>query len=123
MNKNEAIRILNNKLSPSRLSVRNTHWSNLVEYGAEVGWWLNVPFHKFEKDLFLILNDEPNNCFYCIKLPAKTVPTPQNKFRDKQGAADVFMPSSGRKRMVDTQAGSSEFDFNSYQVGEVKYEI
>lgn len=33
MNKNEAIRILNNKLSPSRLSVRNTHWSNLVEYG------------------------------------------------------------------------------------------
>jgi len=49
MNKNEAIRILNNKLSPSRLNVRNTHWSNLVEYGAEIGWWLNVPFHKFEK--------------------------------------------------------------------------
>lgn len=120
MNKKEAIRILNNELSPSRLSAKNAHWSNLVEYGAEVGWWLNVPFHKFGKDLYLILNDEPQNCFYCIAIPAQTISDPQNKFRNKQETADIFMPSSGPKRMVDTQSGSTEFNFNHYQIAEIK---
>ena len=123
MNKNKAIYIMNEKFTASMLNIRNTHWSNLVEYGSEIGWWLNVPFHKFEKDLYLVLNDEPNNSFYCIKIPAQTATIPQQKFRNKQGSADIFMPSSGRKRMVDTQSGSSEFDFNTYKIAEVKYEI
>lgn len=125
MNKSEAIRILNNKLSqlsPARLSATNAHWSNLVNYGSEVGWWLNIPFHKFKHDLYLILNNEPEKCFYCIKLPAKTVVTPERTFRDKEGKADIFMPSSGRKRMIDTQSGSSEFDFNKFQAAEIKKE-
>jgi len=121
MKKNEAIRILNTKLSPEILSSSNTHWSNLVNYGSEVGWWLNIPFHKFDKDLYMILNDEPNKCFYCIKLPIKTLTSPEKIFRNKEDTADIFMPCAGRDRMVDTQSGSSRFDFNPYQILEVKY--
>lgn len=121
MDKSEAIRILNRKLSSSRISARNAHWSNLVKYSAEIGWWLNVPFHKFENDLYLILNDDPRKCFYCIKLPGKTLNNPENKFRNKQETADIFMASSGRMRMIDTQSGSSNFDFNPHQIDVINY--
>lgn len=121
MNKSEAIRILNGKFAPKKLSVQNAHWSNLVNYGSEIGWWLNIPFHKFTKDLYLILNDEPKRCFYCIKLSGGTITAPESKFRNKQDTADIFMASLGLERMVDTQSGSSRFDFNPHQVLEVKY--
>lgn len=49
MNKNQAIRIVNSGTGHNKLSIQNTHWSNVVIYGNEEGWWLNTPFINSQK--------------------------------------------------------------------------
>lgn len=121
MDKNVAMKLLNNKLYPEMLSAQNTHWSNIVNYGSKTGWWLNIPFYKFDNDLFFILNNSLQKYFYCVKLPAKTIASPQTKFRDKNNTADIFMPCAGNYRMIDVQSKSSMFDFNPYQIIKIDY--
>jgi len=121
MTKNEAIRTINYQLGASALGIQNTHWSNVVTYGSAAGWWLNIPFHKFRRDLHLILNLACEGKFIHIKVPADAIPAPDGKFRNKNESADIFMPSSGRARLVDMQSGSARHDFGQYQANEHKY--
>jgi len=59
MDKKNAIVLINSKTTSNTLNYRNTHWSDIVDYGNDFGWWLNIPFHKFKDGFFMILND-PN---------------------------------------------------------------
>jgi hypothetical protein len=115
MNKNQAIRLINQNKNNNILNNKNTHWSNIVNYGSGTGWWLNIPFYKFEFDLHLILNDNNSGCFIHIKIPANSINTPNQQFRNKEGAADIFMPNDGINRLVDMQSNSSRHNFNTYE--------
>jgi len=97
IDKKYAIRLINEyeREGFKGLHTKNTHWSNIVQYGAEEGWWLNIPFHKFSQDLNLILNDERKSTFLHISIPANTISNPESIFRNKKGTADIFMPNSG----------------------------
>ena len=121
MTKNEAIRRVNERLGGKRLGTGNTHWSNVVSYGSEEGWWLNVPFHKFRQDLNLLLNVESESVFLHLSIPANSFDAPERVFRDKDGKADIFMPTGGRDRLVDVQSGSGRSDLSRYVVEQYQY--
>lgn len=122
MIKSEAIRNINRQLGANVLGVHNTHWSNVVPYGSEEGWWLNIPFDKFKQDLHLILNSATEGKYIHVRIPANSIPEPGTEFRNKDGTADIFMPTSGKNRLVDVQSNSSKHDFGSYQATEHVYE-
>lgn len=121
LTKNEAIRIINRRLGANVLGTQNTHWSNIVIYGSGEGWWLNIPFHKFKQDLHLILNSVTEAKYVHIRVPVDSIMEPRRVFRNKDDSADIFMPSSGKNRLIDMQAGSSRHDFGDYDAIEHSY--
>ncbi len=121
MTKSDAIKSINKKFTVNHLNMKNTHWSNLVNYGSEIGWWLNIPFHKFSRDIHIILNVEGQNCLFYFMIPGKSVQNPEERFRNKNETADIFMTSSGRDRLIDTQSGSTRFNFNIFDLIQMTY--
>ncbi|MCD4675861.1 MAG: hypothetical protein K8S18_07670 [Desulfobacula sp.] len=121
MTKNQAIRQINQNETLTPLNSKNTHWSNIVDYGVKSGWWLNVPFHKFNQNLNLILNIEQNANFYHIKIQANSIKNPEAIFRNKLGTADIFIPISEPGKFVDEQSNSSKHDFSIYSITAYKH--
>jgi hypothetical protein len=134
--KSDAIRLINLKLGSARLgsarlgsarlgSARlnhgNTHWANVISYGTNEGWWLNIPFHKFAQELHIILNSEKHHQFLHIIVPPGTIGSPRTKFRNKDDTADMFMPCAGRDWLIDVQSGSTRHDFSIYRRVEHRY--
>ena len=73
LTKNEAIAKINLLNGSKILTSKNTHWSNIVSYKNENGWWLNVPFKKFENNLYLILNQPNKEFMILIKISANSI--------------------------------------------------
>ncbi len=121
MTKNKAIHWINKSASSIQLSTKNTHWSNIVEYCSDEGWWLNIPFCKFSQDLNIILNNEKEKTFLHIFIPAKSISEPESTFRNKGNAADIFMPIARKYRLVDMQARSTRHNFCAYSANEYSY--
>lgn len=123
MTKNQAIRQINRASGFNRLNSQNTHWSNVVKYGSNEGWWLNIPFKKFSQDLNLILNNENTGIFIHIRIPANTIKNAITIFRDKDDAADIFIPNAGSNYLIDCQSGSARHNFKNYNLKEYKHDL
>lgn len=123
MTKNQAIRQINESVGFNRLNIKNTHWSNVVEYGTDEGWWLNIPFYKFSQGLNLILNNEKQGQFLHVIIPANSIRNPESTFRNKDDTADIFMPIFGQYRLVDTQSGSTRHNFIVYSIKEYTHSV
>ena len=115
MTKNEAILKVNTLKGLTVLTLKNTHWSEIVSYRNEDGWWLNVPFEKFEKDLYLILNYSKGGCFFLLTLPANSIKDSENTFRNKDKSADIFIPRS-TNIFIDTQSNGTKYQFQNYEI-------
>lgn len=110
MNKNQAIALINKNDGVDVLTVRNTHWANLSVYGGKEGWWLNVPFDKFRKDLFFILNSEIFGQLLYVYIPPSSINNPRSVFRNKEDTADIFISAVNAGKLsksdvlIDTQS-------------------
>lgn len=108
---------------------KNTHWANLSVYGDKDGWWLNVPFNKFEENLFFILNNEHSGQMLFIRIPSNSISNPHSKFRNKENAADIFISAVNTKNLsetdplIDTQSSGTGYDFSSYYVEVLHHSI
>ena len=128
MNKSKAIAIIHKSHGKNRLSSQNTHWANVSIYGSKEGWWLNVPFEKFSKELFFILNNEKSGQFLFVHIPQNSIKQPRSIFRHKGKTADIFISTvntgylSENIPLIDTQSNSSEHDFSTYRVELFVYE-
>ena len=122
MNKNQAIALINRKQYLSLLTGKNTHWANLSVYGGKDGWWLNIPFNKFEEDLYFVLNNEQSDQILFVSIPNNSIANPRSAFRNKENTADIFISAvnSGKlsklDSLIDIQSNGSEHDFSIYQV-------
>ena len=122
MKKIDAINIINNHDSTSKLSTRNTHWANISKYKEERGWWLNIPFNKFKNDLNLIINDLDLGKYIHLKVLANSIKNPQKIFRNKDDTADIFIKSenefnlSTTDNFIDIQSNGTEYNFSSHVV-------
>lgn len=120
MNKNEAINIIHKSHTKNWLSAQNTHWANVSRYGNKQGWWLNVPFEKFSKPLFFILNNEKSGQFLFIQIPSNSIHDPTSTFRIKGNTADIFISIenngflSKNCPLIDSQSHSTKHDFSKY---------
>ncbi|WP_211665176.1 HNH endonuclease [Leucothrix arctica] len=127
MNKNQAIALVNRKYEQLSLTGNNTHWANLSVYSGKDGWWLNVPFNKFEKDLFFVLNNEQFGQMLFINIPSSSIPDPYSRFRNKEDTADIFISAVNTKNLsntdplIDTQSNGTEHDFSSYHVDVIQH--
>lgn len=122
MDKNQAIALINRSHKQISLTGKNVHWANLSVYGGKDGWWLNVPFNKFQDDLFFVLNNDQSGQMFFVHIPSNSISNPHAAFRNKGKTADIFIIARNTKKLsdsdplVDTQSNSSEHDFSSYHV-------
>lgn len=121
MNKKQAIDLINAKSGGEKLNYRNTHWSDIVEYGKDLGWWLNIPFYKFQEGFYMILNDIQNGKIIFLKIPSNTIYNPEDKFRNKENTADIFISYSDKASLTDIQSNSTGFKFNKFIVTEYSW--
>ena len=115
MTKNEAILKINLLDGSEILTPKNTHWSNIVSYKNENGWWLNVPFEKFKNDLYLILNQPNKELLILITILANSIKKPKNIFRNKDEKADIFIPIHDSV-FIDTQSNGTKYQFSNYKI-------
>ncbi|UCM99275.1 HNH endonuclease [Sulfurimonas sp. SWIR-19] len=115
MTKNEAITKINLFDTSKKLTSKNTHWSNIVSYKSENGWWLNVPFEKFKNDLYLVLNQPNQEFLILIDILANSIENPENTFRNKDETADIFIPLNSNI-FIDTQSNGTKYKFSNYQI-------
>ena len=78
----------------------------------------NIPFHKFKKELFLLLNDQQNKKFFFLRIPKNRILNSENKFRNKEDTADIFISENDKKTLTDSQSNSTFFQFAKYIVEE-----
>ena len=121
MDKKQALILINSKQIGVKLDNTNTHWSNLVRYGNDFGWWLNIPFHKFNDDLFIILNEKEVKKLIFIQIPKHNISNPETKFRNKENTADIYISIQDKNRLTDSQSNSTSFQFAKYVVEEYPY--
>jgi len=114
MTKNEAIELINQNLQTNKLNTKNTHYSNIVKYSNNDGWWINVPFKKFTNNLNLILNNTKDSKFTHITIKGNSIISPSNIFRDKDGLADIFIPLEKEEIYTDNQYGGSNYNFKEF---------
>ncbi len=101
---------------------KNTHWANLSVYGGKDGWWLNVPFSKFEENLFFVLNNEQSGQMVFISIPSNSISNSRSIFRNKENTADIFISAvnienmSNTDALIDTQSNGTEHDFSVHSV-------
>jgi len=116
MDKKTAIAKVNSRHALELLTSKNTNWSNLVSYQKTKGWWLNVAFDRFEKDLHFLLNRKDQKEFLHLLIPANSINRPKSVFRKKDdNTADIFMPADGIDYLIDTQSGGSRHIFSKYE--------
>jgi len=115
LTKNEAILKINLLNGSKALTSKNTHWSNVVSYKNESGWWLNVPFEKFKNDLYLILNQPNKEFLILINILANSIKKPKNIFRNKNETADIFIPINDSV-FIDTQSSGTKYQFSKYKI-------
>jgi len=115
LTKNEAIKKINSLDKSKKLTPRNTHWSNIVSYKNENGWWLNVPFEKFKNDLYLVLNQPSKESLILISMSVNSLKNPENIFRNKDETADIFIPISNNL-FIDTQSNGTKYQFLNYKI-------
>lgn len=99
-----------------QLNNTNSHFANIVLYKKNHGWWLNIPFPKFNSDLYLILNDEDNNKIVLITIYANTIINPEDIFRNKENTADIFIPKTSDRTYIDAQSNGSNYIFSNFEV-------
>lgn len=121
MNKKEAIVLINSITNSNKLNTKNTHWSDIVKYGKDFGWWLNIPFHKFSVGFFMVLNDSENKNLIFLEIPPNQILNPESKFRNKENTADVFISYSDKQDLTDIQSYSTNFQFAEFVVKEIPW--
>lgn len=121
MTKIEAIKRINERLGKLVLTEKNTHFSNVVVYAADEGWWLKIPYLTFKQELHFVLNNEKTKTFQHLQLKANQILSPGMKFRSSDGAADAFMSASTPKRLIDLLPGGSKYNFTRHVVNEYKH--
>jgi hypothetical protein len=121
MNKEDAIRRINERLGTTALNDKNTHFANIVVYGTDEGWWLKIPYLGFKKDLHLVLNNEKGKTFQHLTIKGNQLLSPGMKFRSSDAAADAFIPSANPKRLVDALQGGSKYNFTRHVVEQYRH--
>jgi hypothetical protein len=121
MTKLEAIKRINERLGKPVLTDENTHFSNVVVYGTDEGWWLKIPFLTFKQELHFIFNNEKTKSFQHVKVNPNQILSPAMKFRSTDGAADAFMSVSSPKRLIDLLPGGTKYNFTKHLVHEYRY--
>lgn len=113
LNKNKAIRIINQYLESDELSNYNTSFSTINK--AVPLWWFNIAPEKFEEELHLILARKNN--FIWIKLPKGSVSKPKRKFRfrDDKGLIEIKISTQPDYNLLrDESSGGIGFGFQQY---------
>ncbi len=121
MTKIEAMKRINDRLGNAALTEQNTHFANVVVYGADEGWWLKIPYLTFKRELHFILNNEKTKSFQHLTINANQILSPGMKFRSSDGAADAFMSASSPKRLIDLLPGGSKYNFTRHVVNDYRH--
>ncbi|RKS53910.1 hypothetical protein BC962_2177 [Gillisia mitskevichiae] len=117
MRKNQLIGFVNHNYN-GLLSAANTSFGS-INKSKEV-WWLNIPVHKFNDDVHLLLNVSNYSIWLCLpKGFAKGVPF---KIREDKNAVDLEISADKSiQYLKDVKSGGTGFDFKPYVKEKFKF--
>ena len=121
MNKNDAIKMVNQSGKGHVLTERNTFYAGVVKKETDEGWWLNIPLSSFSKDIHIVLSSEKAKVFHHLLIKGRSLLSPAMKFRCKDQVADIFISAASPKRLVDQVNGGSKHYFSKHTVGEYRF--
>ena len=121
MNKNDAIKMVNQSGKGHVLTERNTFYAGVVKKETDEGWWLNIPLSSFSKDIHIVLSSEKAKVFHHLLIKGRSLLSPAMKFRCKDQVADIFISAASPKRLVDQVNGGSKHNFSKHTVGEYRF--
>ena len=122
MDKKEAISLINSLKNFVVLNNKNTHFASKGNYHGRYGWWINIPFLKFEKNLYLILYDKDRLIF--IEILANSITNPKLVFRKwDETKSDIFIAKTDNHIYMDEQSGGANYIFNDHHKVLVDNEI
>ena len=78
LNKQQAIKKVNEYLGNTCLNLQNTHFANNKK---ETVWWLNIPPQKFADELHILLVKNVEGGLIWLKISPNTVRDPERSFR------------------------------------------
>ena len=115
MDKTTAMRKVNDHLGLGYklLNRRSTHFSSVN--ASKPVWWLNIPLHKFEDELHLLLVKE-NGGLTWLRIKGNTFPSPKDVFRywEDKDAIDLEISATPRDYMTDVKSGGTGYNFTKY---------
>tara|TARA_R100000935_G_scaffold29362_1_gene49658 strand:+ start:12251 stop:12607 length:357 start_codon:yes stop_codon:yes gene_type:complete len=118
MTKNELIDFVNHKYN-GHLSAANTSFGS-INKSKEV-WWLNIPVHKFNDDVNLLLN-APNYALWLSLPKGFAKGDALFKIREDKNAVDLEISADKNfQYFKDVKSGGTGFDFKPYIKESIKY--
>jgi hypothetical protein len=115
--KKELIDYINTNYKRS-LNNSNTSYSK-VNISKDV-WWFNVPVHKFNDEVNLLLKTEQYALW--LVLPKGFTTGQPFKIREDKNAIDLEISSDKNfKYLIDVKSGGTEFDFRGFVKDEISF--
>lgn len=101
INKWQAIEIVNTQKN-KKLNSRDVVFSNRNESTGQ--WWFEPNIKKFEKTLYIILNDRKTNKLYLFKIPENNYLHPEEKFyyRKDRSSSSITIDGNDTHKFRDT---------------------
>jgi len=121
LGKNEAINIINEKLSLN-INDKKSAYSSINELVPQ--WSFNISNEKFENDYYIILEDQNEKVIYYFYLKNGTINDPNeifNQRNDKRVSNKSIIIIPVNKKFINTWNGK-EFNFDKYKLLEINYQ-
>ena len=121
MNKQTAIKIVNDHLGYRLLHGQNTNFANVN--ASKPVWWLNIPPLRFNDELHLLLAKENGGGLIWVRIKGNTFPVPEHVFwyrKDKyRDAIDLEISAEPQHYMTDVKSGGTKYNFTKH----IEYEF
>ena len=118
MTKNHLIGFVNHNYN-GHLSSANTSFGS-INKSKEV-WWLNIPVHKFNEDVHLLLNASNYAFWLCLPKGFAKGDVPF-KIREDKNAVDLEISADKSfQYLKDVKSGGTGFDFKPYIKETINY--
>ena len=123
LDKDESMKIINKKFS-LKLNDRNCAYSSINSSVSNSQWSFNIDNAKFNMNYYIILEDQEDKILYLFYIGKGTISIPKNIFNQRKRSGkmlSIIIIKKNSNKIFSNNFNNTEFKFNKYLIGEVKY--
>ena len=121
MKKEEAIQLINSRVSTDTVTKKNTHFANIsnAKTNSKKVWWLSIPVKKFNQDLYLVL--QGTTSLIWLEITANFFDNlnsifshREDKGKGGEGYIDLEIDSKQQNYLRDIRSRGTRYNFNDH---------